>query len=246
MKNIILSLALSGLTGFVYAGGHGSRRYAPELGSQPPSSNSRRESFCSRPDWLNGITQNGSGFGDLDDVDRIVVRKDRKEMYFFHFDDGKVELLKTYKVALGFHPEGDKGKEGDGRTPEGIYTITEKLGEAKYKHSKKAGGSDYHRALKLSYPDSGDIAAARRRGVRPGGEIMIHGFPNKKKLKRALRGDLSGFTERERRQFAFENPMNLVHPYYNWTTGCIAVTDAEIEKIYKAVSKGTLVEICPM
>lgn len=81
--------------------------------------------------------------------------------------------------------------------------------------------SDYHLALHVSYPSPGDAAAAATRGVPPGGDIMIHGLRNG-----------SGW-------------IGAFHRLTDWTAGCIAVTDAQIEEIYRAVSDGTPIEIRP-
>lgn len=79
--------------------------------------------------------------------------------------DGR--LLRTYRVALGFAPTGHKECEGDGRTPEGSYTIDARNPQ-----------SAFHLSLRVSYPDDQDKARAARLGVSPGGDIFIHGQPN--------------------------------------------------------------------
>jgi murein L,D-transpeptidase YafK len=81
--------------------------------------------------------------------------------------------------------------------------------------------SDYHRALHVSYPEQRDIDRAAAAGVPPGFDIMIHGIRNG-------RGWIGAFHRRS-----------------DWTAGCIAVTDFEIEEIYRAVPDGTPIEIQP-
>ncbi len=76
-------------------------------------------------------------------------------------------ILREFPIALGFNPKGHKQYEGDGRTPEGKYTI-----------SWKNPHSDFFLSLKISYPNQNDIRSAKRRGDRPGNMIMIHGLPN--------------------------------------------------------------------
>src|SRR5262245_21534869 len=117
---------------------------------------------------------------------------------------------RTYDVALGANPVGHKQQEGDGRTPEGHYTI-----DFKNSHSR------FHLALRISYPNADDRNRAGRSGASPGGDIMIHGLPN------GL-GWL-GAWHRER----------------DWTDGCIAVTDAQIEEIWAMVDVGTGIDIRP-
>lgn len=83
--------------------------------------------------------------------------------------DSKGRTIRSYKVALGFSPEGPKIKEGDGRTPEGRYYI-----------DKRNERSNYFRSLHISYPNPSDVQRARRIGARTGGSIFIHGKPNDK------------------------------------------------------------------
>ena len=122
--------------------------------------------------------------------------------------DGK--LLKTYKVALSTVPSGPKEREGDHKVPEGLYII-----DAKNVHSK------FHLALHVSYPNAADRERAGKLGVRPGGNIEIHGLgPN----------------------FGW---VGSLHRQVDWTDGCIAVTNSEIEEIWPSVQVGTPVEILP-
>ncbi len=139
-------------------------------------------------------------------ADRIVVYKAQRKMELLR--DGKV--IKTYKVALGPNSAGPKARQGDHRTPEGVYRI-----DAKNSHSR------YHLALHISYPDAKDRERARTLGVSAGGDIMIHGLPDR---------------------FAY---LGALQSKYDWTDGCIAVSNAEIEEIWKLVPVGTEVEIRP-
>ena len=81
--------------------------------------------------------------------------------------------------------------------------------------------SDYHLALHVSYPERHDIDRAAAQGLSAGSDIMIHGLPNG-------RGWIGRFHRRR-----------------DWTAGCIAVTDFEIEEIYRAVRDGTPIELRP-
>lgn len=139
-------------------------------------------------------------------VDRIIVEKRARTMSVYR----GTELLKTYKVALGPNPKGHKEREGDGRTPEGIYRI-----------DFRKRDSAFHRALHVSYPNAEDRRRARRRRVSPGGDIMIHGLPN-------------GM-----------GAIGKAHVLRDWTNGCIAVTNDEIEELWRVVPNGTTVEIKP-
>lgn len=94
---------------------------------------------------------------------RVVIDKAARRLTLER--DGRV--LARYAIALGSAPIGQKQREGDGRTPEGVYSVD-------FKHP----GSRYHLALRISYPDERAQAAARQAGVSPGGDIMIHGIRN--------------------------------------------------------------------
>src|SRR5262249_8565439 len=93
----------------------------------------------------------------------IVVDKKARKLMLLHDAD----VLKTYDVSLGRVAGGSKQQEGDSRTPEGHYVI-----DAKNPRSR------FHLALRVSYPDDADRDRARRLGVSPGGDIMIHGLRN--------------------------------------------------------------------
>jgi murein L,D-transpeptidase YafK len=96
-----------------------------------------------------------------------------------------------------------------------------KTPEGVYFVDGKNAHSLFHRALHLSYPNAADRERARKLGVNPGGDIEIHGLP---------------------KQYAW---MGAAHRSIDWTTGCIAVTNPEIDEIWDEVSVGTAVEIRP-
>ncbi|MCB9945355.1 MAG: L,D-transpeptidase family protein [Geminicoccaceae bacterium] len=139
-------------------------------------------------------------------ADRIVVYK-RKRL---------LELLKggtvvrTFRVALGRQPRGDKRYEGDGRTPEGLYWLDEWKGDSRF-----------YKSIRISYPNRADIQEARSLGRPAGGSIMLHGLPE------------------ELQHWGAE------HYLFNWTEGCIAVTNEEMDVIWNSVRPGTPIEIRP-
>lgn len=96
-------------------------------------------------------------------ADRVVICKSRRELSLVRA--GRV--IRTYEVALGADPIGQKRCEGDNRTPEGLYRI-----------DSRNASSRFHRSLHVSYPNAADTARARAAGCRPGGDIMIHGITN--------------------------------------------------------------------
>ena len=96
-------------------------------------------------------------------ADRVVVLKASRKMVVMRSD----RVLKIFRIALGRYPKGHKTREGDGKTPEGIYTLDYKLKD-----------SAFFRAIHISYPNREDVARAEINGFKPGGRIMIHGLPN--------------------------------------------------------------------
>jgi murein L,D-transpeptidase YafK len=96
-----------------------------------------------------------------------------------------------------------------------------KTPEGTYLIDSRNRDSGYHLSLHISYPNEKDKMRAKELGVSPGGDIMIHGVKN-------------GFTWAGASQAEVD-----------WTKGCIAVTDEEMEEIYKLAPNGTIVEIRP-
>jgi len=94
------------------------------------------------------------------EVTRVLIFKEQRKLYLMHKD----KALKTYDIELGFAPEGHKVFEGDGRTPEGEYTI-----------DRRNPNSAFYLSIGISYPNANDRAAARALGKSPGGDIFIHG-----------------------------------------------------------------------
>ena len=97
------------------------------------------------------------------EVTKVEIFKGQRIMKVYH---GK-RVLKTYKVELGFGARGHKRFEGDGRTPEGRYTI-----------NRRNPNSSFYLSLGISYPNAADRAFAHARGKSQGGDIFIHGQPN--------------------------------------------------------------------
>jgi len=142
--------------------------------------------------------------GSAGEVDRILIEKAAHRMTLY---DGE-RVIRSYRVSLGGGGLVPKPREGDRRTPEGDYRI-----------SGRNPRSAYHLSLRISYPTPAQVAQARRRGVSPGGDIMIHGLPNGRGWMK------SAYVGRD------------------WTDGCIAVSDDEIEEIWRLVGDGASVRI---
>lgn len=139
-------------------------------------------------------------------ADSIVVEKHKRRLTLYQLGIP----VRTYPVALGKQPVGDKLRNGDNRTPEGLFFIDYKNPDSKY-----------HMALHISYPDAAHLAKSRAVGAKPGGDIMIHGLPK-----------------------AFAD-IGEKHAEYDWTEGCIAVTNVQIDEIWRAVAPGSPILIKP-
>ena len=110
-----------------------------------------------------------------------------------------------------------------GATPEGAKECQgdNKTPEGSYVIASRNSQSRFHRSLRVSYPNSGDRARSAKLRCSPGGDIMIHGLPNG------------------------HSAPDAAYQAVDWTAGCVALTDAEIEEVWKAVRDGTPVEIRP-
>ncbi len=137
----------------------------------------------------------------------VIVKKSQRKLIVM----GGSKVLAEFSVALGSNPVGHKRQRGDGRTPEGTYTL-----------SSKNPHSSYYKSIRISYPNASDRSAAAKRGVSPGGDIYIHGSPNKMS---AIPG--------------------LVMKMVDWTDGCIAVSNREMDRLWKLVGTGTKIRIEP-
>jgi murein L,D-transpeptidase YafK len=143
-------------------------------------------------------------FSTCAEVDLVKVDKSENRMYLI----ANGEVIKNYHVAFGESPKGHKQQEGDEKTPEGSYTLD---------YIKE--DSAFYRAMHISYPNQKDIKEAKRKGVSPGGLIMVHGQSNRP-------GWLSSTAQRT-----------------NWTDGCIALTNPEMDEFMALVKVGTEISI---
>lgn len=101
--------------------------------------------------------------GEFPVADEVIIDKSDRELHLV----SKGKTIRTFKIALGIRPEGDKKKEGDFKTPEGRYTL-----------DLRNPNSDYFLSIHVSYPSAADRREANQGGLDPGGAIMIHGQPN--------------------------------------------------------------------
>ena len=139
-------------------------------------------------------------------ADMVLVEKSKSRLYLMR----EGQPFASFHVSFGSNPRGHKEEQGDGRTPEGRYILD-------YKNA----GSAYYKSIHISYPNATDRKEARKRGVDPGGDIMIHGQKNGY-------GRLSFLVQR-----------------FNWTNGCIALSDRDMDTVWDAIKPGTPIEIKP-
>jgi murein L,D-transpeptidase YafK len=144
------------------------------------------------------------------DADEVRVYKSKHQMDLLL--QGRV--VKSFRVMLGRGGKGPKRKQGDNLVPEGKYFLD-------YKNHE----SQFYKSLHVSYPNDEDLKRAADAGVEPGGDIMIHGYPNKPKPL-----------------FKFLKKMGLIK-LVDWTAGCMAVDDDEMEEIFNSLEVMTPVTI---
>lgn len=139
-------------------------------------------------------------------VDHLVVYKSQRKLVLL----SREKEVRSYKVALGAEAVGPKTRQGDHRTPEGSYIL-----------DAQNPASHFYKAFHISYPNSKDTANARKLGVNPGGDIMLHGLA---------------------KEYAW---LGKSHTLHDWTDGCIAVTNEEMDELWKLVRVGTPIDIEP-
>ncbi len=144
--------------------------------------------------------------GEFPVAEKVVIEKEQRKLHLIKDD----EIFRTYDIALGIEPVGDKQSEGDFKTPEGIYLL-----------DTRNPDSDYFLSIHISYPNSNDRRKARKKGVSPGGQIMIHGQPNVPTYSSAY------------------------YKKQDWTNGCIAVSNSDMIDIWLMTTNDIPIEIRP-
>jgi murein L,D-transpeptidase YafK len=128
----------------------------------------------------------------------------------------KLQLLAGEKLVREFHVVFGPNPKGR-KMQEG----DEKTPEGSYILDYKKPDSAFHRAIHISYPNAEDIASAKARGVNPGGQIMIHGQKNEL------------------------NSLSSISQRFNWTNGCVALSNEDMDVVWTLVKEGTPIEILP-
>jgi murein L,D-transpeptidase YafK len=136
----------------------------------------------------------------------ILIVKHERRLYLLRDD----YPLRSYRIALGLSPTGAKERRWDFRTPEGSYMI-----------DFRQAHSHYFKALHISYPSAEDLRRSAALHSRAGGDIFIHGEPNR--------------------------PTRPVSYYRtrDWTNGCIALSNEDLQDVWDMTEGPTRVEIVP-
>lgn len=142
----------------------------------------------------------------VEKADRVLVDKSDSRLSLIRDN----AVIASFPVKFGANPKGHKQQLGDERTPEGNYTL-----------GYKNAGSSFYKSIHISYPNAKDREVARKLGVSPGGDIMIHGQPN-------------GW-----------GSYSFIMQFFNWTDGCVALTNSDMDVVWDAVDPGTPIEIRP-
>ena len=145
-----------------------------------------------------------------------VRAADKADLVRVDKSERRLELLRKGTVLRSYRVALGNAPEGHKRE-EG----DERTPEGRYVLDWRNPGSSFHKSIHISYPNAADRAAAKAAGRDPGGLIMIHGQPN-------------GF-----------GWWSWLLQLVDWTDGCIAVTDAEMDEIWTMVDNGTPIEITP-
>lgn len=149
----------------------------------------------------------------------IHVYKDKRRLYIVNFDT----LVRDYPIGLGFSPRGDKEKEGDGRTPEGDFFIC-----------VKNSTSRFIKSLGLNYPDKRHAERAFFAGVITPNEFRDILLAFEKKSTPPWGTRLGGKI--------------FIHAggaHKDWTDGCIALYDSDMEELFRISTVGTPVYVRP-
>jgi murein L,D-transpeptidase YafK len=150
---------------------------------------------------------------------RIVVVKSKRQLMLY----AGAQLLRTYRVGLGFNPVGDKIREGDGATPEGTFYVFTRNDESKF-----------YLSLGISYPN----VEAASRGLRDG-------------LISAEQYEQIVLAHRQQAAPPQDTPLGgqiYIHGHGaldDWTRGCVALDDRDVKELFDAVPVGTRVVIEP-
>jgi len=172
-------------------------------------------------------------------VDEIRVYKSSRRMLLM--EEGNI--VKEYRIRLSFKHNnpffqmGPKRLRGDNKTPEGIYKVKRKVTE---------NWSNFKKSLLINYPNKEDIQWGKENGYSVkelGDAIQIHGTP--KRINPALKKfalEYLGWMITDEAELE-ELMQKYIYPMVDWTNGCMALNDDEMDEVFKLVEEGTPVKI---
>jgi len=169
------------------------------------------------------------------DITEITVHKQDRELELWSGEN----LYKKYNIKLSLaynnplFSAGPKSQEGDMQTPVGFYKI-----------DKKRQKTHFPKSLLISYPNKRDKQNAQALGIpedKLGGMILIHGNPYRPTKSVITWAAKLGISAETIDQWV----RDYFYPFFDWTNGCIAVSDSEMDEIFDLVKKGTPIYIYP-
>jgi murein L,D-transpeptidase YafK len=153
----------------------------------------------------------------------LVVRKADRRMQVVSppGEDGKV--VRSWRIGLGFTPEGDKQRQGDGKTPEGSFRVTRRIPQ-----------SQYYKAFLISYPEVEDADRGEADGI----------------VSKATADSIRSAHSRGRTPDQYTSLGGLIEIHgmgssMDWTLGCVAADNVVIDELWPHVQAGTKVRILP-
>ena len=150
---------------------------------------------------------------------QIVLRKRERKLFLYHGGG----LIKSYRIALGFEPVGDKEHKGDGKTPEGEFYIAVKNPKSKYFLS-----------LGLSYPT-----------VKHAASGLAAGLISQTECEEIIKAHRENRLPNQKTRIGGEIYIHGGGTLWDWTEGCVALENRDVEEIFAALQIGTKVLIEP-
>ncbi len=150
---------------------------------------------------------------------RLVVKKAERVVEVYSGD----VLARSYPVGLGFAPEGDKARQGDGKTPEGSFRVARRLPK-----------SQYYKAWLIDYPQAEDAARGKAAGLI-----------DERTAKRVTDAHAAGRVPPQYTELGGLIELHGRGSGSDWTLGCVALDDAAIDELWPHVSVGTQIVILP-
>lgn len=171
-----------------------------------------------------GFAEDELGWSTIDERGfELVVRKADRRMEVVSPPGPDGHVVRSWRIGLGFAPDGDKEKQGDGKTPEGTFTITRLVPQ-----------SQYYKAFLINYPDPADAARGLAAGLIDAATKAKIDDAHAKGRTPPQYSDLGGLIE-----------IHGMGGSSDWTLGCVAADNAVIDELWPHTKVGTQVRILP-